>query len=96
MSTHIDGVHVVTVTEDSSDTKEPKYKLNEELLKSILMDEKIKDLPVAVISVAGAYRGGKSFLLNFFLRYLAADVSLHPVRERPRSTVPWWCSQARP
>ncbi|KOB78001.1 Guanylate-binding protein [Operophtera brumata] len=45
----------------------------DEKLRGILLNDKIKDLPVAVVSVAGAYRGGKSFLLNFFLRYLSAS-----------------------
>lgn len=44
-------------------------KLDEEALKRILFHEKYRDLPVAVVSVAGAYRTGKSFLLDFFLRY---------------------------
>ncbi|KOB73820.1 Atlastin-1 [Operophtera brumata] len=63
------GVQVVTVDDDHS------YQLNEVELEKILMSEKIKELPVAVVSVAGAYRGGKSFLLNFFLRYLSSPPS---------------------
>ncbi|XP_077492666.1 atlastin-2-like isoform X2 [Amblyomma americanum] len=39
-------------------------------LKRLLMDDRVKDKPVVVISVAGAFRKGKSFLLNFFIRCL--------------------------
>ncbi|KAL1470341.1 hypothetical protein MTO96_040490 [Rhipicephalus appendiculatus] len=39
-------------------------------LKSILLDERVKDKPVVVISIAGAFRKGKSFLMNFLLRYM--------------------------
>ncbi len=44
------------------------FNLNEEELTSLLYDPAIADLPVSVVSVAGAFRKGKSFLLNFFLR----------------------------
>lgn len=44
--------------------------LDEVALKRILLDDRVKDKPVAVVSVAGAFRTGKSFLLGFFLRYL--------------------------
>lgn len=47
-----------------------KYCLNEENLKAILEQEPIKGLPVVVMSIAGTFRKGKSFLLGFFLRYL--------------------------
>uniref|UniRef100_A0A131XEE8 Putative guanylate-binding protein n=1 Tax=Hyalomma excavatum TaxID=257692 RepID=A0A131XEE8_9ACAR len=46
---------------------------NESELRSILLDERVKDKPVVVISVAGAYRQGKSFLLSFLLRYLRSN-----------------------
>ncbi|XP_077530597.1 atlastin-3-like [Haemaphysalis longicornis] len=39
-------------------------------LERILLDDNVKNLPVVVVSVAGAFRKGKSFLLNFFLQYM--------------------------
>ncbi|XP_077554329.1 atlastin-3-like isoform X2 [Haemaphysalis longicornis] len=44
--------------------------LDDNALKRILLDDNIKDLPVVVVSVAGIFRKGKSFLLNFFLQYM--------------------------
>ncbi|XP_028029968.1 atlastin-like [Bombyx mandarina] len=63
------GVEVVKVTDDHT------YQLNEDALRMILLRDEVKDLPVVVVSVAGVYRGGKSFLLDFFLRYLKAPPS---------------------
>lgn len=39
-------------------------------LQRILLDDNVRNLPVVVVSVAGAFRKGKSFLLNFFLQYM--------------------------
>lgn len=44
-------------------------------LKEILEADTIKDRNVVVISIAGSFRKGKSFLLNFFIRYLDAQVT---------------------
>ncbi len=55
----------------SIDEKGEAFKLDELALKSIL--EKIPDeLKVSIVSVVGAFRTGKSFLLDLFLRYLKA------------------------
>uniref|UniRef100_A0A0A9WJC7 Atlastin-1 n=1 Tax=Lygus hesperus TaxID=30085 RepID=A0A0A9WJC7_LYGHE len=47
-----------------------RYELDEAALKKILLAENVIDKNVVVISVAGDYRKGKSFLLGYFLRYL--------------------------
>jgi atlastin len=54
------------VTEDDH-----TFTLNEEALERILLDKRVRDKKVIVVSVAGAYRKGKSFLLDFFLRCLS-------------------------
>uniref|UniRef100_A0AC34QAN8 GB1/RHD3-type G domain-containing protein n=1 Tax=Panagrolaimus sp. JU765 TaxID=591449 RepID=A0AC34QAN8_9BILA len=46
------------------------FELNEDQLSNILLNPKYADKKVALVSVAGAFRKGKSFILNFFLRYL--------------------------
>ncbi|XP_047033679.1 atlastin isoform X3 [Helicoverpa zea] len=58
------GVQVVNTGPDHT------FSLDEDVLKDLLLQDDIKDRPVVVLSVAGAFRKGKSFLLDFFLRYL--------------------------
>ena len=61
-------VPVVVATQNHS------FELDEKALEDILLDESVRDKKVAVVSVAGAFRKGKSFLLDFFLRYLDREV----------------------
>ena len=61
-------VQIVLAREDHT------FELDEEALANIVCQEHVKDKHIAVISVAGAFRKGKSFLLDFFLRYLKANV----------------------
>lgn len=51
-----------------------KFELDAGALEKILMQDHIKDLNVVVLSVAGAFRKGKSFLLDFMLRYMHTQV----------------------
>ncbi|KAL4710851.1 hypothetical protein ACJJTC_012943 [Scirpophaga incertulas] len=47
-----------------------RFALDEEALSKLLLAEDVRDRAVVVLSVAGAFRKGKSFLLDFFLKYL--------------------------
>lgn len=51
-----------------------KFKINMNEFNKIQNANDIKDRHVVVVSIAGAFRKGKSFLLNFFLKYLNAQV----------------------
>ncbi|XP_033216040.1 atlastin isoform X2 [Belonocnema kinseyi] len=57
------------------------FELDEDALSSILLQEEIKDRSVVVVSVAGAFRKGKSFLLDFFLRYMNSKYTEQKVSE---------------
>lgn len=63
-------VQIVQTEEDHT------FTLDDEALAEILNKNDVKDRAVVVVSVAGAFRKGKSFILDFFLRYLYAKVSL--------------------
>lgn len=69
-------VQIVLANED-----EHSFELDSAALEKILLQDHVKDLNVVVVSVAGAFRKGKSFLLDFMLRYMHSQV-------RPASHVP--------
>uniref|UniRef100_A0A096LZQ1 Atlastin GTPase 2 n=1 Tax=Poecilia formosa TaxID=48698 RepID=A0A096LZQ1_POEFO len=46
------------------------FQLDAAALEKILLQDHVKDLNLVVVSVAGAFRKGKSFLLDFMLRYM--------------------------
>uniref|UniRef100_A0A672NI99 Atlastin-2-like n=1 Tax=Sinocyclocheilus grahami TaxID=75366 RepID=A0A672NI99_SINGR len=59
-----------------SDEQHHQFSLDEEALEQILLQERVRDLHVVVVSVAGAFRKGKSFLLDFMLRYMYSQVRI--------------------
>lgn len=65
----IGPVQIVVADED-----EHEFSLAEQALERLLLQEHICDLNVVVVSVAGAFRKGKSFLLDFMLRYMYKQV----------------------
>ncbi|XP_078128397.1 atlastin-2 isoform X2 [Sander vitreus] len=54
----------------SADEEEHSFSLQEAALEQLLLQDAVQDLHVVVVSVAGAFRKGKSFLLDFMLRYM--------------------------
>ncbi|CAF3265507.1 unnamed protein product [Rotaria sp. Silwood2] len=60
-------VQIVTLTEDH------KFKLDQDELKKILYHELAIGKKISLVSIAGDFRKGKSFMLDFFLRYLQAQ-----------------------
>lgn len=57
--------------------EEHTFVLNEDALNEILLQDNVRDRTVVVVSVAGAFRKGKSFLLDFFLRYMYSKYIHH-------------------
>ena len=57
-------VQIISIDEQNS-----KFKLNETELEQVI--ERIpKGMKLSIVSIVGAFRTGKSFLLDFFLKYL--------------------------
>ena len=59
----------------SFDKKTNVFQLEEEALRSILLSPEVAGRPVSVVSIAGEFRQGKSFMQGFFLRYCKKQVS---------------------
>ena len=63
-------VQVLLVKDDHT------FELDEAALSRILLAGEVRDREVVAISVAGAFRKGKSFLMDFMLRYMYNHVSV--------------------
>lgn len=70
----IDGIRSPPRAIQIINNEEHTFKLSLDSVKKLLETDDIKDRSVVVISIAGSFRKGKSFLLNFFLKYLNAQV----------------------
>lgn len=46
------------------------FELDMDALAKVLLSDAVKNRKVVVVSVAGAFRKGKSFLLDYLLRFL--------------------------
>ncbi|CAL1575318.1 unnamed protein product [Knipowitschia caucasica] len=57
-------VQVLLVKDDHT------FELDESALSRILLHKEVRDREVVAVSVAGAFRKGKSFLMDFMLRYM--------------------------
>uniref|UniRef100_A0A8C7XR53 Atlastin 3 n=1 Tax=Oryzias sinensis TaxID=183150 RepID=A0A8C7XR53_9TELE len=64
-------VQIITVSKDDH-----SFELNTEALSQILLAPEVRDKHVVVLSVAGAFRKGKSFLLDFMIRYMHRKVAV--------------------
>uniref|UniRef100_A0A8C9VX45 Atlastin 3 n=1 Tax=Scleropages formosus TaxID=113540 RepID=A0A8C9VX45_SCLFO len=58
-------VQIVTVSKEDH-----SFSLDTEALERVLLAPEVRDKHVVVLSVAGAFRKGKSFILDFMLRYM--------------------------
>lgn len=66
-----EAVQIVQVNEEAH-----TFILAEDDLTKLILSDNIRNRDAVIVSVAGAFRKGKSFLLDFFLRYLYARVSI--------------------
>ncbi|XP_073950070.1 atlastin-like [Choristoneura fumiferana] len=76
MSTKIESLASGRGIQVVSPGPEHSFELELEALSALLLREDLRDRAVVVVSVAGAFRKGKSFLLDFFLRYLQHTYNL--------------------
>lgn len=57
-------------------TEDNKVEINSDEIENIFNHPDVNDRNVVVISLIGAFRGGKSFFLDYCLRFLYAHVSI--------------------
>nr|CAD7459275.1 unnamed protein product [Timema tahoe] len=51
-----------------------------EALEAVFLREDVRDKRVVVVSISGIFGKGKSFLLNYMLKYLNSQFEKHPLK----------------
>lgn len=69
------GVPASIITFDDQKLDNSTIKVDYEALDLILLHPDVKDRQIVVVSIVGAFRKGKSYFLNYCLRFLYANVS---------------------
>lgn len=72
---HPFGIPASIITFNVQNQDNSSIQVNYEALDSILLHPEVKDRQIVVISIVGAFRKGKSYFLNYCLRFLYANVS---------------------
>lgn len=73
---HDQPLKIIEIAEEEKDGKTVhELKLNEDNLKKIMLHPDVANNAVMIVAIAGALRKGKSFLLDFFIKYLEAQMS---------------------
>lgn len=68
---------IIEIADEEKDGKTVhKLTLNEYNLKKIMLHPDVANNAVMIVAIAGALRKGKSFLLDFFIKYLEAQVNI--------------------
>ena len=52
-----------------------KYIIDQEVLDTIFNHAEVKDRKIVIVSIMGEYRKGKSFFMDYCLRFMYANVS---------------------
>ena len=72
---HPFGIPTGIITFDDQQLDNSTIKVDYEALDLILLHPDVKDRQIVVVSIVGAFRKGKSYFLNYCLRFLYANVS---------------------
>lgn len=69
------GEPVGVLSQNSNGT----FTIDHDFIESILLHQDVRERKVVVVSIAGAFRKGKSFFMSYCLRFMYANVSTNLV-----------------